>query len=527
MLNIMQIKIPHTVRKLSVDLSTPNFTLASEWEGRVGSMLHNVINPTIERCFDAADMPAKNQFWEKIEIDLGIINTLSDREIRDKIERQLAKLLDRRNMNLLDVGGAESKPGVSSYEDNVFVNTVSVAAALMHFLVYGRLPYWASDHAELFQGDWMDELTVQEVRQIVNTMRTNPFCVDRMIFQFKPDVVFRFLMEADSKQAERIMAAWHWLEETAATQGVETRTLEKVYWMHWSRICLKQSNNEKALVDVIADLMRRFPQWGKQLINIVRDESLPVKETDKINKSTGRRYPEVSLLKTILITAFDQADGTNLYVDADSKSVKTEIDNIIRGDHKFVDQTTYHNLGNRESKDEIMAGHSDEKEFYVDTAGLVIVHPFLQELFRTEKLWQDDTWTSAEAQSQAVRLLGWLVFGEQDVPEHKLTLPKILCGMPSFEPVSTATQLSESQLKSGAELLEAIITHWKVLGKTSVDALRQTFFCREGRVTQKPDGYAILVERKAQDILLNKLPWGISLIHLPWLQRKKIFVEWN
>src|SRR5690606_39616321 len=63
-------------------------------------------------CFDAADTPAKNQLWEKIEIDLGIINTLSDREIRDKIERQLAKLLDRRNMNLLDVGGAESKPGV-------------------------------------------------------------------------------------------------------------------------------------------------------------------------------------------------------------------------------------------------------------------------------------------------------------------------------------------------------------------------------------------------------------------------------
>src|SRR5690606_21384664 len=154
-----------------------------------------------------------------------------------------------------------------------------------HFLVYGRLPYWASDHAELFQGDWMDELTVQEVRQIVNTMRTNPFCIDRMIFQFKPDVVFRFLMEADSKQDERIMAAWHWLEETVGPRVEENQTLEKVYSLHCSSICLNRYNNVRALVDVIADLMLRFPQWGRQLINIVRDESLPVKETDRINKS--------------------------------------------------------------------------------------------------------------------------------------------------------------------------------------------------------------------------------------------------
>ena len=36
-------------------------------------------------------------------------------------------------------------------------------------------------------------------------------------------------------------------------------------------------------------------------------------------------------------------------------------------------------------------------------------------------------------------------------------------------------------------LLQAVIAHWKVLGKTSPAGLRETFLCREGRLDTKAD----------------------------------------
>jgi hypothetical protein len=42
----------------------------------------------------------------------------------------------------------------------------------------------------------------------------------------------------------------------------------------------------------------------------------------------------------------------------------------------------------------------------------------------------------------------------------------------------------------------------------------------------KANDWQLDVERKAQDILLSKLPWGLSHIHLPWMPGKYLAVQW-
>jgi hypothetical protein len=116
--------------------------------------------------------------------------------------------------------------------------------------------------------------------------------------------------------------------------------------------------------------------------------------------------------------------------------------------------------------------------------------------------------------------------GDPGIPEYRLLLPKLLCGMTWEEALDTDAAPEPHHLRAGAELLEAVVRHWKALGRTSIDGLREGFVLRDGRLTPRRDGWALTVERRAQDILLGKLPWGISVVRLPWLRPVLVHVDW-
>jgi hypothetical protein len=72
-----------------------------------------------------------------------------------------------------------------------------------------------------------------------------------------------------------------------------------------------------------------------------------------------------------------------------------------------------------------------------------------------------------------------------------------------------------------------VIGHWDAVGDTSVGGLRGTFLVRPGKFFQRGNGDDVLqVEPRSFDILLDRLPWGIGMIQLPWMQ-KILWVEWR
>ena len=61
---------------------------------------------------------------------------------------------------------------------------------------------------------------------------------------------------------------------------------------------------------------------------------------------------------------------------------------------------------------------------------------------------------------------------------------------------------------------------------TSIPNLRGAFLIRDGLLSEKEDRWTLHVENKAYDIVLEYLPWTISMIKLPWMH-KRIDVAWR
>ena len=60
---------------------------------------------------------------------------------------------------------------------------------------------------------------------------------------------------------------------------------------------------------------------------------------------------------------------------------------------------------------------------------------------------------------------------------------------------------------------------------SSIALLQNEFFQRPGKLVVTDYDYTLTVERKTQDILLEKLAWGIGLVKLPW-KKKFVYVNW-
>jgi len=176
----------------------------------------------------------------------------------------------------------------------------------------------------------------------------------------------------------------------------------------------------------------------------------------------------------------------------------------------------------------VTAGKSAETQeaIYIDNAGLILLHPFLPVYFEHLGLTRKNEWIDASSQFKAIYASQFLVTGTLEIEEFSLMLNKILCGLKPGD-VITPCLLREDDIRTEAEdLLKEVIEQWSILKNTSIGGLRETFLQRQGKLTEVDDGWLLQVERKAVDILLNHLPWGIGLIKLPWMENL-LFMEWN
>jgi hypothetical protein len=188
----------------------------------------------------------------------------------------------------------------------------------------------------------------------------------------------------------------------------------------------------------------------------------------------------------------------------------------------FQEETMY---SGEESSEQVTDRLDRDQTYYIENAGLVILWPYLTRFFRNIGLLKDKAFSLEATREKAVLVLQHLATGQAAWPEHRLLLNKLLCGWPPSEPVAKAVDLREADVKAANELLTAIIGHWQALKRTSVDGLRRAFLQREGRITRQENGWQLKVQRVSYDVLLDRLPWGIGLVLLPWMQ-SPVFVEW-
>ncbi|MDH3976499.1 MAG: contractile injection system tape measure protein [Deltaproteobacteria bacterium] len=164
-------------------------------------------------------------------------------------------------------------------------------------------------------------------------------------------------------------------------------------------------------------------------------------------------------------------------------------------------------------------------DIYIENAGLVILWPYMTRFFRHLDLLKDDCFVDHSSAMRAIHLLQYLATGEEQGPEYFLPLNKLLCGWDLSKPLERKVPLRKKEKSESEALLKALVGHWQALGNTSVDGLRTSFLQREGALTEKEKNWHLKVEGKTYDILMERLPWGISTVTLPWM-KKILSVEW-
>ncbi|NOU16595.1 MAG: hypothetical protein HOO91_03430 [Bacteroidales bacterium] len=162
---------------------------------------------------------------------------------------------------------------------------------------------------------------------------------------------------------------------------------------------------------------------------------------------------------------------------------------------------------------------------HINNAGLALLWPFLVMFFERLNLVKDRKFISAESKYRAIHLLQYLATEQEETPENDLLFNKILCGTDIYESIPLGFNITENEIEECNALLQSVIDNWTVLKNTSIHALRTTFLQKEGILNKQTNGWKLYIERTTIDVLLDRLPWSISMILLPW-SNEMIYVEW-
>lgn len=164
----------------------------------------------------------------------------------------------------------------------------------------------------------------------------------------------------------------------------------------------------------------------------------------------------------------------------------------------------------------------------VPAAGLVLAHPYLPRLFDATGLYPAGTRGPLPDPSlpAAASLLHWLATGREAEQEFSLPFIKLLLGRAPDTPLPHApAPLPEAWRDEADALLDAMLSHWQALRGTRPAGLRSGFLQRRGCLEQRDSAWHLRIEPESFDMLVDLLPWGFSLVRLPWMPRPLV-TEW-
>jgi hypothetical protein len=215
-----------------------------------------------------------------------------------------------------------------------------------------------------------------------------------------------------------------------------------------------------------------------------------------------------------------RAELKNILSISENRGKKTDEPVKVNGTEK----DTYKE--NPRKKKEISELFSEEEGVYIDNAGIIIMHPFFALLFKELNLLnEEDIFLSDECRQRAVIILNYLCTGKEKYDEHLLAFNKIVCGLKPEDNLQTGLLLTDTELKECDNLLETVIRYWEALKGAGKEAIQETFFTRKAKLSFNNNNYLLQVERMATDILIDRLPWGMGIVRLPWLDHL-IYVVW-
>ncbi|WP_258085996.1 contractile injection system tape measure protein [Xenorhabdus bovienii] len=160
----------------------------------------------------------------------------------------------------------------------------------------------------------------------------------------------------------------------------------------------------------------------------------------------------------------------------------------------------------------------------ISNAGCMILWPLLPTFYRTFDLLERNQFISLEAQREAVCLLDWLIWGEEEIPAWRLTLNKVICGLPINDNALWRTPKPEQQIAIN-QWLEKIIVQLPAWKKMGVNDVRHLFLQRSGELSGSEEVMEIHIKSEIYDALIAEWPWPINMASFSWL-KQPITMTW-
>jgi len=522
------------------------FQIRNKFDGDVQNKISKIIN-------DACDQISVEDFdirIPKLEIDLGRISFKElAGEILVNFEKEFyGKLAEYKNLR------PDAKAGL-------YARHKSLLEIIKFFLLTGRLPWFAGKQDKNFLAGLFEAVFTGQYNIIRDSLfldleekaAEKPGKADKNfhadlfeeIFTDQYDAIrnFIFLNLENERFVERLAGQIGPLRinEIIGMLGFDTGVFSDM-----------QKAISKIMEEIILLLKNSVNKdmWVSDITTPVQDNAAKQEEITNllIRYLEGNRnafFPQIQRLAFLFILKLitDKKDIYSLEIIFESFEKffeeKFELNRTVLHPLLLKEQEYFQNLPaavsntKKELESETINAPDDQMEtvdiaemkFYISNAGLILIANYFPAFFKQLKLLDDGKFTSKDNQVKAVFLLHYLCTGTEEAPEYILPFNKILCGLPSEEPLPSYLSLNENEKNECRELLSEVIYNWQKLGNSSIEALQEAFLNREAILSYENNGWKLLVERKGYDVLIDSLPWSFSHTKLSWMQ-DLITTEW-
>lgn len=464
----------YIIEKQFIELKLESAVDVFDFRNELEEVCKNELIPEIEKLFDNIIPGDKLIRLDYLEIDAGKISADAwKKEFVDNVIRKISAAVDTLpNEGIISRDRTGALINEDENAENVF----------LFFLEKGFLPWYSGIDRKSELNTLADELMNSSndifFKRLKYLLKNKKKALNRLIFQFDEKILNRISKQLFSeKDQEGILRI---LNSTLSSLNFNSEQKKILIYGNWFEVLMNEKCKEKedALFTEICNGI--------------------------LSSSEIEKYPEHKIK----------------FVKSVSEHLKNNNDPEV-----FLKPLT-EDIPVKDSKTDSESEPAYVAEYYINNSGLVLIHPFLVKLFENNGYTENGEWVSEKHQQRAIALMQYAVTGKEEYPEFLLMLNKILCGYEISDSLPADIMLSEFEKNEADELLSSVIGHWTALKKTTVNGLQETFLIRNGKLRHDTGGWILIVEVNTADILINKLPWGISIIKLPWM-KEMMRVEWS
>ena len=389
--------------------------------------------------------------------------------------------------------------------------------AFLHFLKTGSLPWFFTKNEEL---QLKTILAAPQSFKIAlkSLLKENPSARKRLVYQYADAVeLWKFISQLRASDGEKVFRAFQTLSKKSSLPAYRESLL-----MLFTGSCIEAAESQMNF-----DLTTFFRQLVLTPKTTVKDLTLLAKLSQnelvllKLKDKVSVEIINNNTLKTNnLILKIKYEKIQNIFHKETPVSLKSNLHELLK---PVTDLKVFRPKNNPEHLADLVDPEVDSA--LLPQAGLVLLHPFLPALFSELQFIDETKQLKKSKRDEAVHLLHFLATGNLKPHEAELGFEKYLCGLPSQYPVRKDISLSPKQQEEAIHLLETAISHWSVLQNTTPAGLRGQFLTRSGKLTFETEKDHLHLQRETADILLDQLPWGLTLMRLPWL-KKLVYINW-